>query len=261
MARRGARITYLGHSTVLLEQEGVRVLTDPVLADRFLHLRRHSASVEAPAGPLDCVLISHVHHDHLHPASLRRLPAVTPVIAPAGGGRLVERSGIHRVHEVGAGETLELGELGIEAVPANHPRGRPPFGPDAEPLGYLIEVGSWRAYFAGDTDLFDEMSGFGDLDLALLPVWGWGTSIGEGHLDPRGAVEALRRLRPRFAIPIHWGTFLPVGTRRRNRRLLRDPGREFARLAAEASLPTEVRVLAPGASTVIGAADKRRGRE
>ena len=80
----------------------------------------------------------------------------------------------------------------------------------------MIEAGDGcRVYFAGDTDLFPGMEeAIGPTDLSLLPVWGWGPTLGEGHLDPRAAAEAARRLRPRVAVPIHWGTFFPMGLKR-----------------------------------------------
>ena len=248
---RPAHVSYLGHATILIELAGCRVLTDPVLADRLLHLRRRSRRVTPPLEPLDCVLISHLHHDHLHPASLRRLPSDATAVVPAGGGGLVGQAGLADVREVRVGEVLEIDDLRIEAVPASHPGDRTPLGPRADALGYVISGEGKRIYFAGDTDLFEEMAAIGDLDLALLPVWGWGTKIGEGHLDPVRAAEALRMLRPRVAIPIHWGTFQPIWTRSRHRRLLVEPAREFARLAAELAPEVELRVLEPGESTSI----------
>ena len=242
------RVTYLGHATVLLELGGRRLLTDPVLSNRLLHLRRRSSPVTAQLEPLDWVLISHLHHDHLHPASLRRLGGNPGAVAPVGGKRLLKRAGFSDVREVRVRETVQLGDLKLEAVPASHPGGRPPLGPAADALGFIISGGA-RVYFAGDTDLFDEMGELCDLDLALVPVWGWGTSIGEGHLDPIRAAEAVRRLRPRVAIPIHWGTFLPIGSFRRHRHRLHEPPREFARLAAEVAPEVDVRVLEPGEST------------
>ncbi len=84
------------------------------------------------------------------------------------------------------------------------------------------------------------------LDVALLPVWGWGTTIGPGHLDPRAAAETLPLLRPRVAVPIHWGTYFPVHLGRSGHRLLEDPPHEFARHANEVAPEVEVRILRPG---------------
>jgi L-ascorbate metabolism protein UlaG (beta-lactamase superfamily) len=85
-----------------------------------------------------------------------------------------------------------------------------------------------------------------NLDTALLPVWGWGPTLGSGHLDPRRAAEALRLLRPRRAIPIHWGTFRPIGMGWSRMRFLTHPPQAFARHAAEMAPEVEVRVVAPG---------------
>lgn len=241
-------VHYLGHSTVLLEADGARLVTDPVLTDRLLHLRRHSAPVEADLSGLDCVLISHLHHDHLHPASLRLLDSSAVAVVPSGGGGLLAKAGFADVRETVTGERIEIGGIAIEAVRADH-RGDRPLGPRAEALGYVIDIGGYRVYFAGDTDIHEEMGALGRVDLALLPVWGWGTSIGEGHLDPVRAAEALRMIEPRVAIPIHWGTFLPIGTRRRHHGLLTEPSLDFERRAEAAAPGVDVRVLQPGEQT------------
>jgi L-ascorbate metabolism protein UlaG (beta-lactamase superfamily) len=104
-------------------------------------------------------------------------------------------------------------------------------------------------YFAGDTDLFPGMAELGPVDVALLPIWGWGLSVGEGHLNPERAARALEMIRPGMAVPIHWGTFYPVGLRLLWPEPLTEPAREFARLAARLAPGTEVRVLEPGAET------------
>ena len=110
-------------------------------------------------------------------------------------------------------------------------------------LGFIVS-GSRRIYFAGDTDLFDGMSALaGSLDVALLPVAGWGSKVGPGHLDPLRAAQALRLLQPRLAIPIHWGTFSPL-----NRSTSADPPEAFRRHAAELAPEVEVRILEPGAA-------------
>jgi L-ascorbate metabolism protein UlaG (beta-lactamase superfamily) len=104
--------------------------------------------------------------------------------------------------------------------------------------------GSRRIYFAGDTDLFEGLAEIGrDLDVALLPIWGWGPSAGPGHLDPRRAAEALRLLRPLLAVPIHWGSYAPLGLGRVQSILLPDPVKAFRREAVGIAPEVEVRVL------------------
>jgi L-ascorbate metabolism protein UlaG (beta-lactamase superfamily) len=231
----------------------VRVLTDPMLRSRLFHLRRRGGPVAPQAVErIDTVLISHLDQDHLDLPSLRRLPGAPHVIVPSGGARLVHRAGLEDVREVRVGDRVDVRGQSIRVVPAFHRGRRRPLGPAAEAVGYVVS-GASRVYFAGDTGFFDGMADIGPgLDAALLPVSGWGpTRGGEGHLDPRSAARALRLLRPRLAVPIHWGTLFPVGSARRLGELRRNPASQFARMATEIAPEVEVRVLEPGESTVI----------
>ena len=249
-----ARVTYVGHATALIELGGRRVLTDPLLRNRLGHLRRHGAPPGAAVGTdLDLVLISHLHLDHLDPPSLERIDHHTELVVPAGARDLLRRLGFRRVYEVVAGDEIRTRGLRIVATHAEHPGRRRPQrlgGPEAETLGYVVEATGRRVYFAGDTDAFEDMEDqIGATDLALLPVWGWGPSLGEGHLDPRAAAQVAARLRPRVAVPIHWGTFFPIGLKRVRPDRLTDPPHEFARYTGDLSPEVEVRVLDPGEST------------
>jgi L-ascorbate metabolism protein UlaG (beta-lactamase superfamily) len=248
------RIVFLGHATVLIELDGVRLLTDPVLRDRVAHLRRQVAPVErsalsAAAGP-DAVLISHLHYDHLDLASLRLLGLDVPLLVPAGAGAWLESRGFMRVTELSVGgETVNVGALGVSAVEARHDGRRRP-GPAslrAEAQGYVVNGPERTVYFAGDTALFEGMSNLApSLDVALLPVAGWGPTLGPGHMGPRDAARAARLIQPRLAIPIHWGTLLPIGIAGRHRDRLGDPPRQFAEHVASLAPGVEVRILQPG---------------
>lgn len=243
-----ATIRWIGHSTVLLELDGVRLLTDPLLRRLVAHLRRRTPVHPDALEPVDAVLISHAHHDHLDFASLRRVGRTTHVVAPLGLGTLLRRRGFTDVHELAAGETHEVGGIRIEATYAAHSGGRPPLPARAPALAYAI-LGSRRIWFAGDTDLFPGMDGLvPDLDLALLPIWGWGPTLGRGaHLDPETAADALALLRPRLAVPIHWGTYAPLHRGvRAPPGFLADPREAFVRAAARRAPGVEVRVLTPG---------------
>lgn len=246
------RVTYVGHATVLLELGGRRILTDPVLGPRVGHLRRQ---VPAPAPELtdrvDLLLISHLHYDHADRRSLRRVGRETPVLAPPGSGRFLRRRGFTDVSELPPGESVQSGGLRIAAVEARHPRGRSPLTPASGAVGFHL-CGPREVYFAGDTDLFEDMRGLaGALDLALLPVWGWGPRVGSGHLDPERAARAAALLAPRLAVPIHWGTLFPIGLSRWRSDRLSSPPREFARRCAALAPRVEARVLAPGEMTPI----------
>lgn len=250
------RVTYVGHATVLIELGGARLLTDPVLSGRVAHLRRHGGSV-APAslGPLDAVLVSHAHLDHLHAGSLKPLArAARPpvVVVPRGARRHVAKLGFADVRELAVGESTEVAGATVTATPAVHDGRRHPLGPPGEAVGYLLGAPGRRVYFAGDTDVFDAMADLAPgLDLALMPVWGWGPSLGPGHLDPAAAAEALRLLGPRVAVPIHWGTLFPFALDRLRGKvgLLSDPPHRFAARAAEVAPRVDVRVLQPGEAT------------
>jgi L-ascorbate metabolism protein UlaG (beta-lactamase superfamily) len=122
-------------------------------------------------------------------------------------------------------------------------------------LSYVLK-NSQTVYFAGDTDLFPEMDSVGsdfDLDIALLPVWGYGPWIGAGHLTPLTAAKALARLQPRVAVPIHWGSFRYIGPHSLWKRagFMRQPPHTFADHALQLAPQTEVRVLQPGQSTAV----------
>jgi L-ascorbate metabolism protein UlaG (beta-lactamase superfamily) len=235
------RLTWLGHATVLIELDGVRVLTDPVLRRRLAHLERAEAVATASLPPLDLVLVSHVHYDHLDVPSLRRLgPLAARVAVPTGAARLLWRTKVGSVVEMNEGPELELGGVRVRATHAEHRASRHPLAPVLPSLGYVVS-GSRTVYFAGDTDLFDGMDAIADpLDVALVPVAGWGPRLPPGHLDPARAAEAVRRLRPRVAVPIHWGTLKPV-----YRRTPYSGGapEEFAARVAEVAPGVEVRIL------------------
>jgi L-ascorbate metabolism protein UlaG (beta-lactamase superfamily) len=245
------RITYVGHATVLIELAGIRLLTDPVLRPRVLHIERAvpPPSVEVTRD-IDAVLISHLHPDHLDFSSLRTIGRNVPVIAAAGSGRLLRRRGVQHVTELSPGETTRVGETHVLAARVEHDGRRYPLGRKIDALGFDVRVAGRRVFFAGDTDLFEEMRELaGGLDVALLPISGWGTRLGgPGHLDPRQAAEAAAMLRPRMAVPIHWGTLLRRGLDRTRPELLSDPAREFVSRIGELAPGVEPRVLAPGES-------------
>jgi L-ascorbate metabolism protein UlaG (beta-lactamase superfamily) len=244
-------LTFVGHASTVIELDGIRLLTDPVLRRRVAHLRRQIPGEDPTVGRLDAVLISHQHFDHLDLPSLRKLGLNTRLVVAPGTGALLLRKGFRSVEELGVGDSTTVGPVRVTAVPAEHDGRRWPFGGRAEAVGFLIE-GSRKVYFAGDTDIYEEMAiHLPDLDLALLPVWGWGHTLGPGHMDPDAAARATGMLRPRLAIPIHWGTLFPVGLARWGRHHLERPPRDFAERVEDYAPETEVRVLSPGESTGI----------
>jgi L-ascorbate metabolism protein UlaG (beta-lactamase superfamily) len=243
---------------VRVELGGHVVLTDPVLTNRVSALSRMTApSTPADRADVDLVLLSHLHGDHVHLPSLRLLHPHVRVVAPRGAGDWLRAKGVRRVDELAPGEELEHGDLRVIGVPADHSGHRwgprLTHGPQAKAMGHVIEGAGRRVYAAGDTDLFPEMADLGTLDVALLPVWGWGPTLGPGHLNPRRAATAVDLLKPRVAVPVHWGTLALTGLTsapgrhgRRMRHLLEHPPREFAAAVSEAGSPTKVLLTPPG---------------
>ena len=243
-----ARIEYVGHATVVVDVDGVRLLTDPLLRNRVAHLRR-AVPVDAKAlRGVDAVLISHAHYDHLDLPSLEKLGKKLPIVVPRGLGGLLRKRRFEAVVEVEQQESIRIGALEVRAVPAEHDGGRGPFGASAEALGYVV-TGSKSVYFAGDTDLFDGMGELGPVDVGLVPIWGWGPGLGAGHLDPARAADAVALFEPGLVVPIHWGTYFPIHLGLRGApRFVELPPAEFVAAVAKTAPEVPVTVLRPGES-------------
>lgn len=246
-------ITWWGHATATVLDAGVRVLTDPVLTNRIGHLRRRRGPAPgAAAAVADLVVISHLHADHLHLPSLAKLEPGTPVLLPAGA--LAAVPSLRRLRgpemvEVTCGDEVRVGAVTVRAVPARHDGRRwPMVRRRVSALGYVI-TGQATTYFAGDTDLYPEMpDAVGRCDLALIPVGGWGPRLGPGHLDAVRAAEAVAGLAAGCAVPIHFGTFCPIGFSAGPGSWFDRPGREFAAHAGRETPSTAVHELHPSQS-------------
>ncbi|HRD62228.1 MAG TPA: MBL fold metallo-hydrolase [Nocardioides sp.] len=242
-------VTWWGHATATVQTGDTRVVTDPVLDDHLLHLRRYA--VKIPGLAADVVVISHLHHDHCHVPSLARFGPEVPILVPRGGERLLARIAGDRVVPVAPGDVVERAGVRIEVLPATHDGRRHPWSrdtPPPPPLGFRVEgaTGSW--WFPGDTELREDMRDVGSVDLALVPIGGWGPTLEDGHMHPEHAAEAVERVGARWAVPVHWGTFWPAGLRliakANHHRLFTTPGERFAEVME--SSPTEAVVVAPG---------------
>ncbi len=246
------QLIWVGHSTVLIDLADVRLATDPVLTARVAHLRRHVAIDDEVRRGVDAVLISHLHFDHLHIPSLRLLPHDTTLIVPLGAGSLLRGRGFTDVRETRAGKTTRLGPVEVLTVPARHSARRGPHTRiTAAAVGYVLRSSGRDVYFAGDTDLFDEMAELAPVDVALLPIWGWGPRLGPGHLDPRTAAEAAALLDAGVVVPIHWGTYSPSILRHRRPSWLTEPVDRFGAELDRIGIGDRARVLAPGERLIL----------
>jgi L-ascorbate metabolism protein UlaG (beta-lactamase superfamily) len=247
------RVTWWGHATALIEDRA-RILTDPILTASLLHLHRRAGPVPEPSvRNVDAVFISHLHPDHLHLPSLRLLQAGTHVLLPRGAAPLLRRLPLVPV-EVATGDVVPIGDAEIAVVPAAHADRRWPWSRmRGEAVGCVVR-GQGATYFAGDTDAFPGMAQIADdLDVALVPVGGWGPWLRGEHLDPVSAAACLPALGARVAVPLHYGTFWPRGVDWLRPRVFFEPGREFAAAARRAAPEVDVRVLSPGESTDVAA--------
>jgi L-ascorbate metabolism protein UlaG (beta-lactamase superfamily) len=218
----GLRATWLGHSTVLVEIDGRRVLTDPVWSDRaspvgFAGPKRFQPVPVPVTGlpPLDAVIISHDHYDHLDRATILALvPSGVPFITSLGVGAHLEAWGVpaDRITELDWWESTEIGSLTLTAAPSQHFSGRGARDRNRTLWSSFAVRGPRRSFFfSGDTGLTPEYAQIrdrlGPFDLVMLEVGAFHPSWGTIHLGPENALAALALLGGGSFLPVHWGTF------------------------------------------------------
>jgi L-ascorbate metabolism protein UlaG (beta-lactamase superfamily) len=220
----GLRATWLGHSTLLLEVDGVRVLTDPVWSRRispssFIGPKRFQP-VPVPISqlpPLDAVVISHDHYDHLdYPSIVELARCDVPFYASLGVGAHLEAWGVptERITELDWWESVELpnSDFRITAAPSQHFSGRAAADRNRTLWSsFALRGPRHGVFFSGDTGLTPEYEEIarrlGPFDLVMLEVGAFHPAWGHIHLGPDNALEALRLLGGGSFLPVHWGTF------------------------------------------------------
>jgi L-ascorbate metabolism protein UlaG (beta-lactamase superfamily) len=216
------RVTWIGHSSVLIEIDGRRILTDPVWSERASPLawvgpkRFHPPPISLTKLPaIDVVVISHDHYDHLDMATIQTLAARgTHFAVPLGVGAHLESWGISssQLSELDWGEQLEVASLKIVATPARHYSGRSPLH-SSETLwaSWVIQGPSHRVFFSGDTGYSDTFKSigttYGPFDVTLMKIGGSDPSWADIHMTPEEALRAHLDVRGNVLLPIHWGTF------------------------------------------------------
>ncbi|MBI2083528.1 MAG: MBL fold metallo-hydrolase [Deltaproteobacteria bacterium] len=243
------KISFLGHATVLIESNGVTLLTDPVLSNRIFWLKRQSPLPINPGDlpPLSAILISHAHYDHLDLPSFKYIPSRVPVIVPPELKKLVSKTLKNPVMELKTGETFSVAkDLTVKAFPVAH------YGFRILPFrytkcnGYLINLNGHKIFFPGDTAYrsdFKELTSEG-IDMALMPIGCYQPEwfMKKRHISPAEAIQIFEEIEAKQMIPIHWGTF------QLSTEPLNEPIEWLERLVAEKGIAKKVQILKPGES-------------
>lgn len=218
----GLRVTWFGHSSTLIEIDGVRVLTDPIWSERpspvpALGPKRFFAPPIPLAGlpPIDAVVISHDHYDHLDHATVVALRETTAVfVVPLGIGAHLARWGVpaERIVELDWWQSTTVGALTVTSTPVRHASGR--LSPQSDRTlwsGFALVGPAHRAFYSGDTGLLPSMQAvgerFGPFDVALVEAGQYDAGWPDWHLGPEQAVTVDRMVRAKVLIPVHWGLF------------------------------------------------------
>ncbi len=251
-------VRWLGHASVVLDVAGARLLTDPLLREHAGLLRRRGAAPDpAHWAGADVVLLSHLHHDHAELGSLRLLGR-TPVLAAPANARWLRRHGVADGVALPEGGwwTLPRSAVRVRAVTAVHGERPMPHRPNAA-CGFGVDADGLRIWFAGDTEPYPAMARLPDLlggpvDLALVPVGGWGPRLSGGHLDPVEAARACAVVGARHAVPVHWGTLHAPVSRRLPPGWMDRAGPAFAHAMRHEAPGCAVHLLVPGQAVTLG---------
>jgi L-ascorbate metabolism protein UlaG (beta-lactamase superfamily) len=240
-------VTFIGHATVLVELDGVTLLTDPVLSQRLFVVKRlvEPGLPEGGLPDLDVVLVSHGHHDHLDVATHRRLhKRGTVAVVARNLSDLVVSAGYERVVELDWGGSFSHKGVTLTALEVNHWGTRGLFPDRRGYTGFLIEGPSGTVFFPGDTAYTPLFRRYGErfsIDVAILPIGAYRPdSFRRVHMNPQDAWQAFVDLKARHLVPIHWGTFVlsyePPD----------EPPRWIRELATEAGRESDLALLAHG---------------
>ncbi len=241
-------VTYVGHATTLVQLGPVNLLTDPVYSSRLLLPKRlvEPGVAMAHLPPLDLVLVSHGHMDHLDVPTHRRLPKDAVAVCASNLADLLRPCGYRDIVELKWGESFSHRGVRLTAVPVRHWGTRGLLPDNRGYAGFVIESPAGTVFFPGDTAYFPGFADYGrryDIDVALLPIGAYSPpAFRRVHMNPEDALQAFVDLRARYLVPIHWGTFVV------SYEPIEEPIRWLAELAAAEGLHERVAILHHGES-------------
>ena len=225
-------ITFIGHSTLLINIGGFKILTDPILTNWVYcvpRIRRAKINVERLDNNVDLILISHAHNDHLNKGTLKKFSREIPIATHFNNKNYLNGCQCDNIIEFDHWQKKEFlnGNIKITLVPASHSKTLP-WGPFGTPGGFIIESEKHNIYFAGDTsfceDILVEISQRFKIDTLLMPVGAYSPRwlLKNEHVNPEEALKALKIIGAKKMIPIHWGSFmLALDTPQKPIRILR----------------------------------------
>ncbi len=249
-------IQYWGHATLLLKIDGVTLLVDPVFSQKVLWFRRHKPLPINPEmlPPIDAILLTHVHFDHLDFPSYRYIPSSVPIIIPAGSANAAKRFLENPLIELTAWSSHTIGDkVTLHPVPMKHCGGRIPFSfRYRNTFGYVLTAKDGETiYLCGDTaygNHFRDVAKTHSINCALLPIGGYKPLclFRRIHMHPREALQAAEDLGAKIMIPIHWGVF------QFSLETLNEPLQELKKcLREEPKWEEKVKILQPGESYTV----------
>ncbi|WP_395753263.1 MBL fold metallo-hydrolase [Prosthecobacter sp.] len=243
-------VTWLGHAGFFAQVGGVNIAIDPnwALWHGPVKRVRHPSVWANDLPPIDLVLVTHAHYDHLHLPSLRKLAAAQPIIVPEGVGRVVRHCGFGHIVELKTWQSATFQDLRITLTPARHWGARMIHDTHRQFGGYLIKSPERCLFHCGDSAMFDGFQEIGkraNIDLALMPIGAYDAPSGrQVHMNPEEALDAFEMMGAQAMIPMHHDTF-PLGGEP-----MHEPAERLMKAARERGLENRVRLLGEGESAV-----------